>query len=115
MTSGRVMPHDGEAERAILGIVILEPKRIPDLIALVSDEDFFFDRHREIFRAIVTLSVDNKEVNVGSIYENIGERVSAAEIGQLADGLQVGADIYAYARIVKEKSGLRNIIGVATR
>jgi len=114
MTDRQVLPHDFEAERALLGVAILEPKRIPDLIALVCDGDFYGDKNREIFKSIVTLAIDNKNVGVASIYEQLGGKVSATEIGQLADGLQVGADIYAYARIVKEKSGLRNIIGVAT-
>ena len=114
MTDRRVLPHDFEAERALLGVAILEPKRIPDLIALVSDLDFYGDKNREIFKSIVTLATDNKEVSLASIYEQLGGKVSATEIGQLVDGLQAGADIYVYGRIVKEKSGLRNIIGVAT-
>jgi hypothetical protein len=113
MTDRRVQPHDLEAERALLGISILEPKRIPDAIGLVTPEDFYGDKNKEVFKSIVTLATDNKEVNLASIYEQIGGRVSATEIGKLVDGLQAGGDIYVYGRIVKEKSGLRNIIKAA--
>jgi replicative DNA helicase len=61
------MPRDQEAERILLGSVILEPKTIPDLISMVSDSDFFFDKYREIFKIIVTMAADNKEVNLGSV------------------------------------------------
>lgn len=115
MTDRRVLPHDLEAEKSLLGIAILEPKRIPDLIALVGPEDFYGDKNKEIFKAIVTLAADNKEATLASIYENMGGKVGAAEIGKLVDGIQAGADIYAYGRIVKEKGGLRRIIGAATK
>jgi len=111
----RVQPHDLEAERALLGIAILEPKRIPDAIGLVTPDDFYGDKNKEIFKSIVTLATDNREVNLAAIYEQIGGRVSATEIGKLVDGLQAGADIYAYGRIVKEKANLRRIIQAAQK
>lgn len=106
----RVQPHDLEAEKSLLGIAILEPKRIPDAIGVVSPEDFYGDKNKEIFKAIVTLATDNKDISLASIYEQLGGKVSATEIGKLVDGIQAGADIYAYGRIVKEKANLRRII-----
>jgi len=48
----RVPPHNIEAERALLGAVILKPETIHDVSAIVYPESFYADKHREIFRAI---------------------------------------------------------------
>ncbi|PIR86035.1 hypothetical protein COU14_00890, partial [Candidatus Kaiserbacteria bacterium CG10_big_fil_rev_8_21_14_0_10_44_10] len=46
----RVPPHNIEAERALLGAVILKPETIHDVSAIVYPESFYADKHREIFR-----------------------------------------------------------------
>ncbi len=115
MTDRRTPPKDMEAEKVLLGMAIIDNKRIPDMIGMVEPNDFYGDKNRTIWEAIVTLSCDGKEVSLSSLYEYLNGTVQAGDIGELLDGLSASSDIRHYAKIVRDRSKQRRMLQAAMR
>lgn len=118
----RVAPHNLEAEKAVLGAIIINPAALPKAQRLLKAEDFFRDAHQRIFRACVSLVDERRrEVDLVTLKSEL-ERESAldqvggpAYISALTDGVPRSANVEHYAAIVKEASTRRALIkaGVA--
>ena len=52
---GRRMPHSAEAEQAVLGSMLIDPKCIPDVIDKLRAQDFYIDANRDIFETIFSM------------------------------------------------------------
>ena len=60
---GRQPPHDNEAEQGVLGAMLLSPNTITDIIEELIPDDFYRPAHQLIYRAILDLFSDNKDVD----------------------------------------------------
>lgn len=116
----RIPPHSIEAEQSVLGGLMLD-NRAWDLIAdKVSEEDFYRQDHRLIFRSIAELAEENKPLDWITLSEWLKQRMEldnaggTAYLGTLAKDTPSAANIRAYADIVREKSVLRQLISVGT-
>jgi replicative DNA helicase len=115
----KVMPHSLESERAVLGAIILDDKAIFAAAGLVSYEDFYLERHREIFKAMIALSEEETSIDFFTLREEIGrcnkeeETGGAAYIASLTDGLPRALNVKHYAKTVREKSTFRQLIRLA--
>lgn len=105
VTLDRPIPHNNEAERAVIGAVLTNPncRHRVDL----STEDFFTDCHREIWSAIWTLDAEGIEIDTVSVKEVL-QRLSRLEavgghsyVSSLMDGVPDIANVERYAKIVK--------------
>lgn len=116
----RVPPQNLEAERSVLGGILLENHAMPNVVEILREEDFYRDAHRKIYRAMVDLSERNHPVDLITLTEEVNRKGALQEVGgavyltSLADEVPTAANILYYARIVKEKSVLRQLIGAAT-
>ena len=115
----KVLPHDEQAERSVLGAMILSPSAIGVAEESLTADDFFNPRHQEIFRSILILSGKGQNVDALLIkdelekagqYENIG---GIDYILGLTDDVGLLSNIEEYCKIVADKSTLRNLIRVA--
>jgi replicative DNA helicase len=112
----RPLPHNLEAERSILGAVLLDNHALNAAIEKLRAEDFFLPQHRKIFERMVQLGEKQQAIDTITLMEDLtrrGELESAGGIpylSQLADGLPRVTNVEHYARIVKEKAVLRNLI-----
>jgi replicative DNA helicase len=112
----RALPHNLEAERSILGAVLLDNHALNAAIERVRTDDFFLPQHRHIFERMVGLAEKNQAIDIVTLMEDLtrsGGLESAggiAYLSTLADGLPRITNVDHYARIVKEKSVLRNLI-----
>jgi replicative DNA helicase len=112
----RPLPHNLEAERSILGAVLLDNHALNTAIEKLRAEDFFLPQHRRIFECMVQLGEKQQAIDTITLLEDLtrrGELESAggiAYLSQLADGLPRVTNVEHYARIVKEKAVLRNLI-----
>src|SRR5260221_5845030 len=112
----RPMPHNVEAERSILGAILLDNNAINPAIEKLKPEDFFHDHHRRIFQQMITLGEAQQAIDLVTLTEQLqrsGELESvggAAYVSQLMDGVPHITNVEHYARIVKEKSLLRGLI-----
>jgi hypothetical protein len=115
MTDRRPLPNSLEAERALIGIAILDNKKIPDLIPLVGPEDFYSDKSKAMWEGIITLACANKEVSIVSLNEFLEDKITLTEIAKVIDGVPRSADAAHYAKVVRDKSRDRKIIQAAHR
>ncbi|HZN54438.1 MAG TPA: replicative DNA helicase [Candidatus Polarisedimenticolaceae bacterium] len=110
------LPHSDDAERSVLGAVLLDNRQIHKAQEVLTHEAFYSERHRRIFRAIEELSGTGSAldlVTVKDVLERRGEIEACgglAYLASLVDGTARSANVEHYARIVKEKSVLRELI-----
>src|ERR1700678_349945 len=115
-TLERPLPHNLEAERSILGAILLDNHALNAAIEKVRSDDFFLPQHRQIFERMVQLGEKQQAIDIVTLMEDLsrrGELEAAggiAYLSQLADGLPRITNVEHYARIVKEKSVLRSLI-----
>src|SRR5579872_4063063 len=112
----RPLPQNADAERAVLGSILINNHAFYRVVSLVDTEDFFKDPHRAIFSTMRALAEQSREIDMLTLKEELGKRAQleavggAAYISSLADGIPDVANVERYARIVKEKSLLRRLI-----
>ncbi|MFY9529027.1 MAG: replicative DNA helicase [Candidatus Acidiferrales bacterium] len=112
----RPLPHNLEAERSILGAVLLDNHVLNTAIEKLKPEDFFLDPHRRIFERMISLGEAQQAIDLVTLTENLdrsGELEASggpAYLAQLLDGVPRTSNVDHYARIVKEKAVLRNLI-----
>ncbi len=118
-TALKVPPQAMEAEQSVLGGLLLDNRRWDEVADVVSDEDFYFQNHREIYRAILALCEDNHPADVVTASEWLEKNGrldtvgGLAYLGSLAKNTPSTANLAAYARIVRERAILRRLIGAA--
>ncbi|MFT4676632.1 MAG: replicative DNA helicase [Patiriisocius sp.] len=115
----KIPPHSIEAERSVLGGLMLDDQAWDRVAGLVTAEDFYRSDHRIIFRCMADLAERNKPLDVITISEtldgvneldNVG---GIAYISDLANSTPTAANISAYSEIVSERATIRNLISVA--
>lgn len=115
----KVPPHSIEAERSVLGGLMLDDNAWDTISSAVSAEDFYRSDHRIIFRCMADLVERNKPLDIITIseaLEDVGELENVgglAYISDLASSTPTASNIRAYAEIVCERSTVRNLISVA--
>ena len=116
VTLERPLPSNIEAERCILGAVLLDNHALNTAVERLRSEDFFLSQHRHIFERMIQLGEKRHAIDTVTLMEDLsshGVLESAggiAYISQLADGLPRVTNVEHYARIVKEKAVLRSLI-----
>jgi replicative DNA helicase len=117
----RALPHNLEAEKSVLGAILIHNEAFNHAAELIDSRDFFRDAHRRIFDKMVQLSERNDAIDFVTLKEELARAGELEEVGgpayiaSLADGVPRSANVEHYARIVKEKATLRNLIHSANR
>ena len=117
----RTLPHNLEAERSVLGAILIHNDAFNLAAEIISAADFFRDAHRRIFDKMTGLSERNEAVDFVTLKEALAKGGELDEVGgpayvaSLADGVPRATNVEYYARIVKEKSTLRNLIYAANK
>ena len=115
----RPLPHNLDAERSVLGAVLLDNHTLNAAVEKLKPEDFFLDQHRKVFDQMINLGETQQAIDLVTLTEALhrtGELEAAggaAYLAQLVDGVPRIANVDHYARIVKEKAILRNLIHAA--
>jgi replicative DNA helicase len=119
INSIKMPPHSLEAEQSVLGGLILDNEAWEKISEKVIAEDFYRNDHRLIFKALAYLAENTRPMDVVTLFEFLEQEGEADEIGglayiaDLAKNTPSASNIVAYADIVKERSVLRSLIGVA--
>jgi len=117
----RTLPHSLEAERSVLGAILLRNDAINQAAELIDADDFFRAAHRIVFDKMVTLSERGQAIDFITLNEELRGAGQLDEVGGpayiagLADGVPRSTNVEHYARIVKEKSTRRRLITSASR
>ncbi|MCI0404362.1 MAG: replicative DNA helicase [Acidobacteria bacterium] len=116
VTLDRKLPQNLDAERSVLGAILLDNDAFHPSIEILEPADFSLDSHRRIFARMVALSEKRQPIDLITLSEELeraGELEAvggAAYLASLTDGLPSSTNVEHYARIVKEKALLRNLI-----
>ncbi len=116
----RIPPHSSEAERSVIGSMILDDTgdAIFSATEILSGEDFYDRRYRLIFETLSELFNEQKPADSVVILDRLREKgalpeiANAAFLAEIVDSVPTSANIRYYAEIVREKSLLRSIVTV---
>lgn len=119
--SKRVPPQNIEAEESVIGSLLLDREALTAVNEVLKPEDFYKNAHKEIYRSIVKLHEDNQPVDMVTLSEQLRKENKLdscggiAYITELANAVPTSANVGHYAKIVKEKALLRQLIYAATK
>ncbi len=114
----RVPPYNIEAEQSVIGSMLIDRDAVFSVEELVEPQDFYRDEHRYIVKAIFELSNAQKPVDIVSVADKLRGEGKLELVGgitylaRLADSVPNSANADYYAKIVKEKSLLRQLIKI---
>lgn len=115
----KTLPNNLEAERSILGAILLDDKAFLTVFENLKPQDFYLDSHRKVFEQMLQLLSNSRPIDLitlkaelqrANALESVG---GAAYLASLTDGLPRALNIEFYAQIVKEKSTLRRLIQIS--
>lgn len=121
LRGARTPPHSIEAERSVLGGLMLNNEAFDRIADLIVPDDFYRPEHRMIYAAMVVLASDQQPLDVVTISQTLEGRGELRDIGgvpylaRLLESPPAISNLPAYARIVREQSTLRQLIGAANR
>ena len=110
------LPQNPEAERSVLGSIVINNNAFYRVIGMIDTADFFRDANRTIFATMRRLAEESREIDLLTLKDALAkmgelEKVGgAAYIASLIDGIPDIANVEEYARIVREKSTLRRLV-----
>jgi len=121
ITLEKNLPHNLDAERSILGSIILENRALNQAQEILREGDFYREGHRKIFRVMETLTDRSAVIDLVTLKNELQRSGDLDAVGgpayisSLVDGVPKSANVEHYARIVKEKSILRGLIDAGNR
>jgi replicative DNA helicase len=117
----RVPPQNLEAEQSVLGSMLLERDAIARVVELARPEDFYRDAHRKIFEVIVELFERGEPADLISVSDRLRATGILDDVGgasyvtSLLHAVPTAANVEYHARLVVQKSMLRQMITAGTR
>ena len=117
----RVPPHSENAEVSVLGALLLDKDAVIAVAEFLKPEDFYDDRHREIFECAVELYEERVPVDVLTVSERLKKRKALKMIGgtgyltDLVNKVPTAAHVEHYGKIVKDAAIKRLLLASATK
>lgn len=121
ITLERPLPQNIEAERAVLGAILLDSALCNQAVEILKRDDFFLDAHRRLFDRMIVLSETARAIDLITLQEELARAGELEQVGGMAyvasllDGAVRTSNIEHYARIIKGKSILRRLISAANQ
>ena len=112
----RGLPHSLDAERCVLGSIILENESIYQVLDALSGDDFYAENHRILYDRFVELITKSRGVDLIILKEELGRLGELEQVGgityvaSLIDAVPTARNISHYAQIIKERAALRRLI-----
>ena len=112
----RVLPHSIEAERSVVGSMMMDSEAVITASEIVTKDDFYGKQYGILFEAMVELYSDGKPIDLVTLQDKLKEKnvppeLSSVEfIGDILASVPTSTNIKSYAGIVKDKSTLRRLI-----
>src|SRR5881392_1955749 len=116
---GRVPPHNLDAEKSLLGGILLDTEAFPEVVEIVRAEEFYRDGHRKVFEAMSALFGKSQPIDRITVKDELTamgafEAVGRDEFIDLLDKIvPTAANLAYYAKIVHEKALARRLIEAA--
>lgn len=120
----RTPPQNQDAERSVLGAMLLNPDAVGTAVEVLRDDPadtFYVEAHQHIFEAILSLARDNRPVDMLTLTDALARNGAlekaggAAYIAELTDAVPTSANVEYYAKIVLDAALRRKLISICTR
>lgn len=117
----REYPHDIEAERSLLGSMLISKDACNEILSLAATDDFYLDSHRLLFEAMQMIDSQNNPVDVTTLTSYLIDKKQLDKIGgveyllQLSESVPTTAHSQYYLKILQDKSLLRKLIHQSTQ
>ena len=114
----RLPPFSVEAEQSIIGSILIDKEAVFKVISVVGPEDFYRDEHKIIMKAVYDLAMKEKPIDIISVSDSLKNKSKLDAVGgiaylaRLADSVPNSANADYYAKIVKDKSLMRQLISI---
>ena len=111
------MPHSLEAEQSVLGSILIDPERFGDITGIIQSSDFYMKEHKEIYLAMQKLFLQSRTIDLVTLIDTLvangvyNKEESVSYMKVIAEIVPSAANIVDYAKIVRDKSLLRRLIG----
>ncbi len=115
----RIPPHSENAERSVLGALMIDKEAITKIADILNVGDFYFDKHNKLYEAALSLYNNSDPIDVLSIANTLEENNHMDEMGgasaiaELVASVPSASNITYYAKVVKKKAVLRKLISTA--
>ena len=113
-------PYSEDAEQAVLAAMLIDQDAVMRAMEVVDDSMFYAERHRKLFRGMLTITERGSVVDPLTLADELQRRGDLEGaggkdyIGFLVDAVPTSANVEYHAKIVKEKALLRRLIEVST-
>ena len=116
--SVRIPPHDIDAEKIVLGTMLLDQESIPIALTNINTGMFYEERHRVIYSAIERISQSGVTADPITVMDEIRKKGTSATfdttyVAELTGVISAKSRLENYCRIISEKSCLRELIRLA--
>jgi replicative DNA helicase len=117
----RTLPHNPEAERTVLGAILVDNQAFNSAAEILTREDFYREAHRRIFEAMAALSERSQPIDLVTLKDELVRQSAleavggAAYLAGLVDGVPRITSVDHWSRIIKEKAVVRNLIHAGNR
>lgn len=118
--SGRIPPQDIEAEKSLLGAIMLSNETLPDVLTILRPTDFYDKNHGLIFQTIIELYDQHKPIDLLTLTAELRSKKKLKEIGgasyltELSNFVPAASHAKAYAEIIEKTSVRRRLIKAGT-
>ena len=115
----RVPPQNIDSEKALLGSIMLKPEILNDISIIITNNSFYVEKHRLIYRTMLELFAKNEPIDILSISSRMKEKNMLEQIGgrsylaELVNLVPSAGGAKHYAELVHKKSMMRNLINAA--
>ncbi|BCS34641.1 replicative DNA helicase [Luteitalea sp. TBR-22] len=115
----RTLPHNLDAERSVLGAILLRNDAINAAVEVLQPDDFYREAHQVLLEHMIQLSEKGAAIDLVTLSESLDRKDELEKVGgpayisRLVDGVPRTTNVEYYAQIVKEKSTLRRLINEA--
>ncbi len=116
----RIPPHNDDAEKSVLGSILLDKDALYEVLEILKPEDFYSEMHKEIYTAVIELYRKSQPVDILTVSEELKKRKSLEMVGGrayialLSTVVPSTSNAGEYAKIIGEKAILRKLIGTAS-
>ena len=117
----KLPPHNLDAEQSILGVILIDNEKMPNVLESISTQDFYKPGHQKIFEAMISLYQANEPIDLITLTNRLKQKGSlevvggAAYLASLMDVPMALHNVEYYVKIVKDKSALQALIHATSR
>lgn len=116
----RIPPHNDDAEKSVLGAILLNKEALYEVLEILRPEDFYSEMHKEIYSGIIELYRKSQPVDILTVSEELKKRTTLEMVGGrayvalLSSVVPSTSNAGEYAKIIAEKAVLRMLIGTSS-